>query len=63
VLAENLLVLGICKTLDEAMNYQYSAAACLFDAGRNARGEDSTLVDEDKERRIDERIERARAAA
>jgi len=63
VLAENLLALGICGTLDDAMDYQYSAAACLFDAGRNARGEDGTLVDEDKERRIDERIERARAAA
>jgi hypothetical protein len=63
VLAENLLTLGACKTFDDAMDYQYSAACCLFDAGRNARGEDSSLVPEDKERKIDERIERARAAA
>jgi hypothetical protein len=63
VLAEYLLSVGVCKTLDDALDYQYSAACCLLDAGRNARGEDSSLVTEDKERKIDERIEKAGAAA
>jgi hypothetical protein len=57
VLAEYLCK-GDPEKLDAAMDAPYSVACCLFDAGRNARGEDETLISEADEKRIDEKLER-----
>jgi hypothetical protein len=54
VLAENLVRIGAVKSFDDALDYPYALAACIFDAGRNARGEDDSLVTEDRERKLDE---------
>jgi hypothetical protein len=54
VLAENLMRINAVRTFDEAMDYPYALSACIFDAGRNARGEDDSLVTEDRERKLDE---------
>ena len=46
------------KQIDDAFNMQFSLAACLFDAGRNVRGEDDSLISEEDEERIDAKLER-----
>lgn len=44
--------------LEAAWNTGFSAALCLFDAGRDARGADNSLISEQRERELDEREEK-----
>jgi len=46
-----------------AWNTPYAVARCLFDAGRDIRGEIDTLENRDEERRFDEYQDRQRKAA
>ncbi len=54
ILAEHIAA-GNPDRLDAAWNTPYIVAQCMFDAGRNIRGEDDSLISEDKEREHDER--------
>ena len=53
VLAENLMRIGAAAGFAAAMDYPYALATCIFDAGRNARGEDDSLVTEIREQQLD----------
>ena len=43
--------------VEKAFNTPYSMACCLFDAGRNVRGDDDSVIGEDDEERIDKKLE------
>jgi hypothetical protein len=43
-------------SLDDAFNLPYSSALCMLDAYRNIMGEDTSLVDEVAEERLDKKL-------
>ncbi len=54
ILAEHIAA-GNPDRLDAAWDTPLIVARCMFDAGRNIRGEDDSLISEDRERELDER--------
>jgi hypothetical protein len=48
--------------IEAAWDAPYAQSICLFDAGRDVRGDDDTLISEADEKRIDAKLERMRQA-
>ena len=51
------LAAGNPDKIDSAFNVSYSMAMALFDASRNAKGEDDSLIDDVSEERTDRKLE------